>query len=157
MLAALGPKALELAAERSAGALPYLTTPEHTRQARQIMGPEALLVPEHKVVLLDDPDAARAVGRRILRTYLELPNYLNSWRRLGFTDDDFAGAGSDRLVDAMVAHGDVGAVMPRLIEHLDAGADHVAVQALALAPDGTLPITQWRLLASSFRDFSTTG
>ena len=155
MLAALGPKALELAAERSAGALPYLTTPEHTRQARQIMGPEALLVPEHKVVLLDDPDAARAVGRRILRTYLELPNYLNSWRRLGWTDDDFAGAGSDRLVDAMVAHGDVGAVMPRLVEHLDAGADHVAVQALA--PDGTLPITQWRLLASSFRDFSATG
>ena len=155
MLAALGPKALELAAERSAGALPYLTTPEHTRQARQIMGADALLVPEHKVVLLDDPDAARAVGRSILRTYLGLPNYLNSWRRLGFSDDDFAGDGSDALVDAMVAHGDIGAVMRRLAEHLDAGADHVAVQALA--PDGTLPMTQWRQLAAAFRDFSVAG
>ncbi len=116
------------------------------------MGVEALLVPEHKVVLLDDPDAARAVGRSILRTYLVLPNYLNSWRRLGFTDEDFAGEGSDRLVDAMVAHGDINAVMPRLVEHLDAGADHVAVQPLA--PDGTLPLAQWRLLAAAFRDFA---
>jgi probable F420-dependent oxidoreductase len=155
MLAALGPKALELAAERSAGALPYLTTPEHTRQAREIMGDDALLVPEHKVVLLDDPDAARAVGRSILRTYLGLPNYLNSWRRLGFSDDDFAGAGSDALVDAMVAHGEIGAVMRRVAEHLEAGADHVAVQALA--PDGTLPLTQWRQLAAAFRDFSVAG
>lgn len=152
MLAALGPKALELAAHRSAGALPYLTTPEHTREAREIMGADALLVPEHKVVLLDDPVQARAVGRSILRTYLVLPNYLNSWRRLGFTDEDFAGDGSDRLVDAVVAHGDIDAVMTRLVQHLDAGADHVAVQPLA--PDGTLPLTQWRLLATAFRDFS---
>jgi probable F420-dependent oxidoreductase len=154
MLAALGPRALELAAERSAGALPYLTTPEHTRQARQIMGSDPLLVPEHKVVLLDDPVQARAVGRSILRTYLVLPNYLNSWRRLGFTDEDFAGDGSDRLVDAVVAHGDADAVMGRLVEHLAAGGDHVAVQPLA--PDGGLPIAQWRQLAAAFRDFSTT-
>jgi len=155
MLAALGPKALELAAQRSAGALPYLTTPEHTRQARQIMGLDAVLVPEHKVVLLEDPDAARTVGRSILRSYLTLPNYLNSWRRLGFSDDDFAGDGSDRLVDAMVAHGDVDAVIPRLVEHLDAGADHVAVQALA--PDGGLPLAQWRQLAPALRDRSVAG
>ncbi len=152
MLAALGPKALALAAERSAGALPYLTTPEHTREARQIMGADPLLVPEHKVVLSDDPDEARAVGRDILRTYLVLPNYLNSWRRLGFGDEDFTGDGSDRLVDAMVAHGDIDAVIRRLVEHRDAGADHVAVQPLA--PDGSLPMTQWRQLAAAFQDLA---
>ncbi|MTD57685.1 LLM class F420-dependent oxidoreductase [Amycolatopsis pithecellobii] len=130
-LAALGPKVLKLAGERTAGAHPYLTTPEHTRQARELLGETPLLLPEHKVVLETDPEKARAIGRpRVQRPYLHLSNYLNSWRRLGFTDEDFADGGSDRLVDAVVAWGTPEAIGARLTEHLDAGANHVAVQAL---------------------------
>ncbi|MDA4109200.1 LLM class F420-dependent oxidoreductase [Mycolicibacterium holsaticum] len=134
VVAALGPRVLRLSAERSAGAHPYLTTPEHTARARELIGPEAFLAPEHKVVLTTDAEKARAVGRKALDIYLNLTNYLNSWKRLGFTDEDVARPGSDRLVDAVVAHGAVEAVASRLKEHLDAGADHVPVQVLT-GPD----------------------
>ncbi|MBI3228359.1 MAG: LLM class F420-dependent oxidoreductase [Mycolicibacterium cosmeticum] len=134
VVAALGPKVLQLSADRSAGAHPYLTTPEHTRQARELLGSEAFIAPEHKVVLTTDAEQARAAGRKTLEIYLNLDNYLNSWKRLGFTDSDVAKPGSDRLVDAVVAHGTVDAIAARLREHRDAGADHVPVQVLT-SPD----------------------
>jgi len=133
VVAALGPKVLQLAAERSAGAHPYLTTPEHTASARELIGPDAFLAPEHKVVLTTDAERARAVGRKALEIYLNLNNYLNSWKRLGFTDADVAKPGSDRLVDAVVAYGNTDAIAARLRAHLDAGADHVPVQVLTSA------------------------
>jgi probable F420-dependent oxidoreductase len=134
VVAALGPKVLKLSAERSAGAHPYLTTPEHTAEARQLLGPDAFIAPEHKVVLTTDSEQARAVGRKALEIYLNLTNYLNSWKRLGFSDEDVAKPGSDRLVDAVVAYGTTEAIAARLKEHLDAGADHVPVQVLT-SPD----------------------
>ena len=130
VVAALGPQVLKLSARRSAGPHPYLTTPEHTRQARELVGPDAFIAPEHKVVLTTDSEQARAVGRKALEIYLNLANYLNNWKRLGFTDADVAKPGSDALVDAVVAHGTVDAVAARLAEHLAAGADHVPVQVL---------------------------
>ncbi|OBK15169.1 LLM class F420-dependent oxidoreductase [Mycobacterium asiaticum] len=134
VVAALGPRVLKLSAQRAAGAHPYLTTPEHTAQARELMGPSAFLAPEHKVILAypdkEDADKARAVGRKALDIYLNLANYLNSWKRLGFTDEDVARPGSDRLVDAVVAYGTTDSIAARLREHLDAGADHVPVQVL---------------------------
>jgi len=138
VVAALGPKVLKLSAERSAGAHPYLTTPEHTAQARELMGPDAFLAPEHKVVLTTDAEKARAVGRKALEIYLNLTNYLSNWKRLGFTDEDIAKPGSDRLVDAFVAYGEVDAIAARLKQHLDAGADHVPVQVLT-SPDKLVP------------------
>ncbi|GAA2568697.1 LLM class F420-dependent oxidoreductase [Mycolicibacterium diernhoferi] len=142
VVAALGPKVLKLAAARSAGAHPYLTTPEHTGQARNLIGNTVFLAPEHKVVLTDaSPDAAeqaRAVGRETVDFYLNLSNYLNNWRRLGFTEEDIAKPGSDRLIDAVVAHGGASAIAARLNEHLDAGADHVAIQVLG-GPDKLIP------------------
>jgi len=138
VVAALGPRVLGLSAQRSAGAHPYLTTPEHTARARALLGRSALLAPEHKVVLTTDVDTARAVGRKALDIYLNLANYLNSWRRLGFTDDDVTRPGSDRLVDALVAYGSADAVAARLREHLDAGADQVALQVLA-RPEKLVP------------------
>jgi probable F420-dependent oxidoreductase len=131
VLAALGPKMLKLSADRSAGAHPYLTTPEHTRRAREIIGPRALLAPEQKVVLRTDPVAARAIGRPAVETpYLGLVNYTNNLRTLGFTDDDLTGGGSDRLIDALAAHGDPATVAAALTAHLDAGANHVAINLL---------------------------
>ncbi|HEY0117468.1 MAG TPA: LLM class F420-dependent oxidoreductase [Cellulomonas sp.] len=139
ILAALGPRVLRLARDRSSGAHPYLVTAEHTAQARAILGPDKLLVPEHKVVLDADPQRARAVGRpRVQTPYLGLVNYRNNLRRLGFTDDDMAGAGSDRLIDAVVAHGTPEAVAAQLAAHLDAGADEVAIQLLTPSPDDDL-------------------
>jgi probable F420-dependent oxidoreductase len=138
VLAAIGPRVLELSARRSAGAHPYLTTPEHTAHARELIGPEAFLAPEHKVVLHADADSARAVGRQTLELYLNLTNALNNFRRLGFSDDDVAQPGSDRLVDAVVAHGTVDAIAARLKQHLDAGADHVPVQVLT-SPERLVP------------------
>ncbi len=131
VLAALGPKVLRLSAERAAGAHPYLVTPEHTRQARQILGDGPLLAPEQKLVLESDPKRARAIGRpRVEKPYLGLSNYLGSLRRLGWTDADFADGGSDALIDALVVHGDAAAIARGVTAHLDAGADHVAVQVL---------------------------
>ena len=130
VVAALGPKVLKLAAQRSAGAHPYLTTPEHSAQARELVGRSVLLAPEHKVVLTTDADEAREIGRKSVDFYLGLSNYLNSWKRLGFTDEDVARPGSDKLIDAVVAHGSAGQIANRLDEHLQAGADHVAIQVL---------------------------
>lgn len=138
VVAALGPKVLKLAAERSAGAHPYLTTPEHTGLARNIVGNTVHLAPEHKVVLGVDAEEARAIGRATVDFYLNLSNYLNNWKRLGFTDDDIAKPGSDKLIDAVVAHGSADAVAKRLTEHLDAGGDHVSVQVLG-GPDKLIP------------------
>ena len=138
VLAALGPKVLRLSAERSAGAHPYLTSPEHTRLAREVLGDGALLAPEQKAVLDPDPVRARAIGRPVIANpYLSLVNYTSNLRRLGYTEADFADGGSDRLIDALLAHGDAAAVAARVVEHLNAGADHVAVQILT-APDGDL-------------------
>lgn len=135
VLAALGPKVLRLAAERTAGAHPYLVPVEHTRQARAEIGAAPLLAPEHKVVLDPDPERARELGRKtVANPYLGLVNYTNNLRRLGFTDDDLAGTGSDRLIDAVVAHGTPEQVAVRLAAHLEAGADHVPVQFLGEHP-----------------------
>jgi probable F420-dependent oxidoreductase len=145
VLAALGPRVLRLAADRSAGAHPYLVTPEHTRQARQILGPGPLLAPEQKVLLETDPERARAIGRpRVQHPYLGLTNYVSNLRRLGWTDADLADGGSDALIDALVVHGDAEALARGVTAHLDAGADHVAVQVLG--PD---PLPALRALAAS--------
>ncbi len=144
-LAALGPKMLELARDRSAGAHPYLVTPEHTALARETMGSDALLAVEQGVVLDSDPDTAREVARNALSIYATLPNYTNNWKRLGFTEDDVASL-SDRLVDEVVAWGDVDALAARVQAHRDAGADHVCVQLLA-APGAPVDRDAWRRLA----------
>lgn len=130
VIAALGPRVLRLAKDRSAGAHPYLTTPEHTAQARELVGNTVYLAPEHKVVLSEQADAARELGRQTVGFYLDLSNYVNNWRRLGFTADDVAKPGSDKLIDAVVAHGSAEQIAARLTEHLTAGADHVAIQVL---------------------------
>jgi probable F420-dependent oxidoreductase len=146
VLGALGPKMLALAASRADGAHPYLVTPDHTASAREILGEGPLLAPEQKVVLETDPDTARSTARRMLATYLSLPNYTNNLRRLGFGDDDLAEGGSDRLVDALVAWGDEEAIAARVAAHRDAGADHVCVQVLGSRLTD-LPLDQWRRLA----------
>jgi probable F420-dependent oxidoreductase len=138
VIAALGKKVHELAAKRSAGAHPYLTTPEHTAQAREWIGSSVYLAPEHKVVLTTDADEARAIGRQTVDFYLNLSNYLNNWKRLGFTDEDIAKPGSDKLIDAVVAHGSADDIAKRLGEHLAAGADSVLIQVLG-GDDKLLP------------------
>lgn len=134
VVAALGPRVLQLSAQRGAGAHPYLTTPEHTAQARQLLGDGAFLAPEHKAVLTtpdkEGADQARAIGRKALDMYFKLANYRNSWKRSGFGDDEVVAPGSDRLIDAVVAYGTPDAIAARLKEHLAAGADHVPVQVL---------------------------
>jgi probable F420-dependent oxidoreductase len=130
VLAALGPKMLELAAELTDGAHPYNVSPEHTHEARAILGPNKLLCVEQGAVLDTDATRARGSARRFLELYLTLPNYVNNWRRLGFTDTDFAGGGSDRLIDSIVVWGDETAIRKRIEAHWQAGADHVCVQAI---------------------------
>jgi probable F420-dependent oxidoreductase len=148
VLAALGPKMLELARDRSLGTHPYLTTAEHTRVAREAVGPEKLVAPELGVVLSTDASRARAIARDFLELYLALPNYANNLRRLGFGDPDFAGGGSDRLVDALIAWGSDEEIARRVQEHRDAGADQVLVQVLTGGEDPTaLPRDEWRALA----------
>jgi probable F420-dependent oxidoreductase len=137
-LAAVGPRVLELSARRSAGAHPYLTIPEHTAGARELIGPAAFLAPEHKVVLSTDVEEARAVGRGYLEQYLNLTNALINFKRLGFSDDDVTHPGSDRLVDAVIAHGTADDIAARLKQHLNAGADHVPVQVLT-SPQKLVP------------------
>jgi len=146
VIGALAPKMLKLAAERTRGAHPYFVPPEHTKRAREIMGPKALLAPEQAAVLEKDADTARTIGRGHMAIYLGLPNYVNNLRRLGFGDDDFKDGGSNRLVDAIVAWGDVDAIVKRVREHHDAGADHVCVQVLGPDPRA-LPLGDWRRLA----------
>ena len=130
VLAALGPQVLKLSAARSAGAHPVLVTPEHTAQARELLGPDAFLAPAVPVVLTTDVEQARAVGRKTLELYLGLSNYLNNWKRLGFTEEDITRPGSDRLVDSLIVYGTPDTIAARLKEHLDAGADHVPIQLL---------------------------
>ncbi|MEW1567486.1 TIGR03620 family F420-dependent LLM class oxidoreductase [Streptomyces sp. NPDC051362] len=153
ILAALGPKMLRLAADRSLGAHPYLVTAEHTAEAREALGPDALLAPELSVVLDPDLDRARTTARGMLETYLQLPNYTNNLLRLGFTESDFEDGGSARLLDALFALGDAERVRARAQEYFDAGADHIAFQALT-ASEGRagLPRAAWRELASVFAD-----
>ncbi len=146
VIGALAPKMLKLSAERTRGAHPYFVPPEHTARARTIMGAGPLLAPEQAVVLETDPSAARAVARGHMAMYLGLPNYADNLRRLGFSDDDIANGGSDRLVDAIVAWGDVDAIRARVRAHHDAGADHVCVQVLTADPRA-LPMAEWRTLA----------
>jgi probable F420-dependent oxidoreductase len=148
VLAALGPKMLQLAGERADGAHPYNVTPEHTAQARQILGASPLLCPEQAVILETDPSKAREIARGFLKTYLRLPNYRNNLIRLGFSEDDCNNGGTDRLVDALIAWGDLDAVRERVRAHHSAGADHVCVQVLSGVPN-SLPLTQWRELASA--------
>jgi probable F420-dependent oxidoreductase len=147
VLAALGPKMLQLAAESANGAHPYFTTPEHTMIARDTMGADALLAPEQMVVLETDAVEARRIARAGMAVYLRAPNYLNNLARLGFDDADIADGGSDRLVDAIVAWGSEAQIAARVAEHHDAGADHVCVQVLQ---DGTdLPEASLRRLADA--------
>ena len=130
VLAALRPKMLALAAERASGAHPYFVPPEHTARAREILGKDKILAPEQKVLLCTHAAKARAVARAAMKIYAGLPNYQNSLKWLGYTDADFAGGCSDRLVDAIVAWGDEGAIRKRIQAHYDAGADHVCIQPL---------------------------
>ncbi len=146
LLAALGPKMLELAGERADGAHTYFVPPEHTAEARERLGPDRLLAPEQVVVLSTDPGTAREIARRHTTSYLRLPNYTSNLRRFGFDDEDFRDGGNDRLVDTICAWGDVDAIAGRVQAHLDAGADHVAVQVLVDDRRG-LPRTEWAELA----------
>ena len=136
VLAALGPKMLELAAAKALGAHPYFVPVEHTAFAREVLGDGPMLCPEQAVVLATDPEVARAAARQHMATYLGLPNYTNNLRRLGWGDDDLADGGTDELVDAIVAWGDEEAIVARVQAHLDAGADHVCVQVLDSRRDG---------------------
>ena len=139
MLAALGPRVLKLSAARTAGALPYLTTPEHTRQAREILGSGVLLAPEQKVVLETDEEIARSVARDYLASYLQLSNYASNLKRLGYSDHDIADGGSDDLVDALVLHGTAVEIAEGLNAHLEAGADQVVIQQLGKEGPDLLP------------------
>ncbi|MGV9713927.1 LLM class F420-dependent oxidoreductase [Gordonia sp. NPDC003424] len=147
VLAALGPKMLALAAERTRGAHPYLVTPQHTADARAALGEGPLVAPEQTAILAADRDEARSIGTRWLRGYLSMPNYANNLRRLGFTDDDFESV-SDRLFDAMIVWGDEAAVLARIDEHRAAGADHVCVQLLT-ADKKAMPREEWHRLAAA--------
>jgi probable F420-dependent oxidoreductase len=148
-LAALGPKMLALSAARTAGAHPYLVSAEHTAFARRVMGPDALLAPEVGVILETDPDKARTLARSWMENYLRLPNYRNAWKRLGFSEAETL-EGSDRLIDALFAWGSIDQIAARVQAHLDAGADHVALQVAHGPPgDFSFPRAAWRELASA--------
>ena len=148
VLAALGPGMLHLAAERADGAHSYFVPPEHTARAREVLGRNKLLAVEQAVVLETQSAKAREIARAHTSTYLKLPNYVNNLRRLGFGDEDLAGGGSDKLVDAIVAWGDLTAIVERVRAHQSAGADHVCIQALPPEPRA-LPIAQWREIAAA--------
>lgn len=153
VLAALGPKMLKLATDRALGAHPYLVTAEHTAEAREALGPDALLAPELSVVLDTDIDRARTTARTMLEMYLQLPNYTDNLLRLGFAQSDFEDGGSVRLLDALFALGDAEQVKARATEYYDAGADHIAFQVLTADEGGSgLPLPEWRELASVFAD-----
>jgi probable F420-dependent oxidoreductase len=146
VLAALGPKMLAVSAEAAMGAHPYFVPVEHTARAREVLGPDAFLAPEQLVVLERDADTARAIGREFMSHYLGLPNYANNLKRFGWTDEDMAEPYPDRFVDAVTAWGDEEAVRARVQEHLDAGADHVALQVLR-ADASEFPMAELRELA----------
>lgn len=147
-LAALGPKMLDLARERTAGAHPYLVTPRHTADARARLGPGPLLAPEQGVILESDPERARAIGRAAFSSYAAFPNYLNNWRRLGYGEEDLAG--SDRLIDDIFLWGDRDRIAAGVQAHFDAGADHVCLQLIRgrVGSDMAIPVEGWRTLAN---------
>lgn len=147
-LAALGPRMLKLAAERSAGAHPYNVSVEQTREARQLIGPASLLAPEQGVLLETDPTRARAVARQRMTFYMQAPNYIRNFQRSGFTEADLKDGGSDRLLDSFLAWGDVSAIGERVRQHHEAGANHVCIQVLTATAD-TFPLDQWRTLAQA--------
>jgi probable F420-dependent oxidoreductase len=149
VLAALGPRMLELAAARTAGAHPYFVPVAHTARARGILGPGPLLAPEVAVVLDTDPVRARELARRYAAIYLDLPNYTENLRTLGYGDEDIEGGGSDRLIDAVIGWGDTDAVASRIHEHLDAGADHVCIQVVA--DHQAFPLAEYRRLAAALQ------
>jgi probable F420-dependent oxidoreductase len=149
VLAALGPKVLGLARDRTAGAIPYLVPPGHTRAARAVLGPGPLLAPEHKMVPDTDPDRARALGRTTVRPHLGMVNYTSNLRRLGWSEDDLSGDGSDTLVDALIAHGSPAEIAGQLTRHLDAGADHVCLHLLT--EPGADPLPGYRALAPALK------
>jgi probable F420-dependent oxidoreductase len=144
VLAALGPNMLVLAAEKSRGALPYFTSPEHTAIARQTMGPDAWLCVEQKVILESDPEVARKVARAAASMYTGLTNYRNNWLRLGFAQEDIDNGGSDRFIDRLFAWGSEDQIRNRIDSHLEAGADHVCIQPLN--PNGQLGDPDWAVL-----------
>lgn len=148
VLAALGPRMLELAAERTAGAHTYFVPPEHTALARELIGSEPLLAVEQMVMFETDAERAREAARMHMAPYVRLPNYANNLIRLGFSEEDVADGGSDRLVDAIVAWGTMNDALARVRAHLDAGADHVCIQVLG-ADLAHVPVDGWRELASA--------
>ncbi len=156
VLAALGPRMLELAAERSDGAHPYFVPVEHTVEARRRLGAEPFLSVEQTAVLTTDRESGLRIARTFAKTYLALPNYANNLRRLGWSDEDVAGEGSERLIDAVIAIGDVEAISTRVREHLEAGADHVCVQIREERPDDPA-LGAYRELASAFGLGAATG
>ena len=149
MIAALGPLMLKLAAERTAGALPYNVTPEHTRQARAELGPHKLLAVEQKVCLETDASKARGLAREEMHRYMTMTNYRNNWLRIGFTEADLAGGGSDRFLDAMVLHGDAETIARGLRAHFDAGADQVCIQPVQAEGDREARDRTLKALASA--------
>jgi len=149
ILAALGPRMLELSRDRAAGAHPYFSTAEHTAEARTALGPDRLLAPEVAVVLETDAATARAIARQYMVTYLAMPNYTNNLRRFGWTDEDFADGGSDRLVDALIPWGTVEQVTVGIEKHYQAGADEVAIQVLDGGDHTTFPTDAFRAMAAS--------
>ena len=144
--AALGPKMLDLAVERSLGTHPYFTTPEHTRFARERVGPDATVAVEVAVVVETDPEKARQDARAYAATYLGLRNYTSNLLRFGFTEADIADGGSDRVIDAVIPHGSAEAIAEAIQAHYDAGADHVCVQPLGHGP---APVEDYRALAAA--------
>ncbi|MYE12334.1 MAG: TIGR03620 family F420-dependent LLM class oxidoreductase [Gammaproteobacteria bacterium] len=144
VIAALGPKMLELARDTCQGAHPYFTSPDHTAMARNIMGPDSWLCVEQKVILEEDPDRARELGRQTAQLYLALPNYQNNWLRMGLERTDLENGGSDRFIDATFAWGDAATIRARIQAHYDAGASHVCIQPVH--PDGALGPLHWEAL-----------
>ena len=144
VIAALGPKMLELASEKCDGAHPYFTSPSHTKMARDAMGPDSLLCVEQKVIFETDPTKARDIARKAAQTYQRLPNYRNNWLRMGLGEDDVDGDGSDTFIDATFAWGEIDAIKNRVQEHYDAGASHVCVQPIH--PEGRMGDIDWRVL-----------
>jgi len=149
-LAALAPKMLDLSRDRTAGTHPYLVPPEHTAVARERVGPNALVAPEQGVILETDPAKAREIGRQAIKVYLSLPNYLNNWRRLGYSEEDVT-TFSDRMHDAVFAWGTPQKIAERVKAHFDAGADHVCLQVLrgATGADPSMPMPEWKALAEA--------
>ena len=148
ILAAYGPKMLELARDRSSGAHTYKVNVAHTRHAREILGPDAFLGVEHAVLFESDPNTARAIAREHLHVYLNSAYNIAKFRRLGYSEEDIADGGSDRLVDDLVFWGDLDRIVPKLHAHIDAGADHVGVQVIGIEP-GESAMPYWRMLGDA--------